>query len=306
MIAWVVLDCKKTSVNVLNERMALDFNRVMEELEGLVKSGKIFVAIIVSGKKNGFVAGADIHSLYPNTSREAAEQAARGAQDMFERVARLKVPTIAAIHGPALGGGLELALACTYRVCSDHRKTTMGLPEVKLGLLPGAGGTVRLPRVIGLQNALQVILPGGSLNPKKAFSQGLVDVVFPWDDKSPQFYAKVRSFAAKKFESHSRRQVLDPSSVGPLKDRVLNGTRLGRWIVGRMAAQGLDEQTKGKYPAPYLALDSILHGLSSPSHKAALRFEAEAFARLAVSPESKVLFFSCISLLPFSRLFFLS
>lgn len=124
--------------------------------------------IIHSLKPDNFVAGADVRMLEACTTASEAEDLARQGQDLFQQLSDLPYPVVAAIHGPCLGGGLELALACDYRVCTDSDKTRLGLPEVQLGLLPGSGGTQRLPRLIGLLPSLDLILTGKQLRAKKA------------------------------------------------------------------------------------------------------------------------------------------
>src|SRR5208283_5179015 len=127
----------------------------------------------------GFVAGADVRWLGSLRTKEDGGRASQEGQAGFERLARCAKPVVAAINGACLGGGLEWALACSYRLCTDSPKTQLGLPEVQLGLLPGAGGTQRLPRLIGIAQALDLILTGKSVRPNKARKLGLVDEVVP-------------------------------------------------------------------------------------------------------------------------------
>ena len=136
-------------------------------------------AVFISAKPDNFIAGADINMIARCTSAAEAEALARQGQQIMSEIHALSIPVIAAIHGACLGGGLELALACHGRVCSDDDKTRLGLPEVQLGLLPGSGGTQRLPRLIGVSTALEMILTGKQLRPRQALKAGLVDDVVP-------------------------------------------------------------------------------------------------------------------------------
>eukprot|EP00455_Lapot_gusevi_P041615 TRINITY_DN4847_c0_g2_i1.p1 TRINITY_DN4847_c0_g2~~TRINITY_DN4847_c0_g2_i1.p1 ORF type:complete len:763 (-),score=327.56 TRINITY_DN4847_c0_g2_i1:334-2622(-) len=290
-ICWVVLDLKGRPVNVMNMGLAEQFQQALDWLERQIQNKVVKVVIFTSGKRDSFLAGADLVPVFPIVNAKELESIAAAGQQAFERIAGLKVPTIAAINGAALGGGLELALACAYRVVADHKKVQLGLPEVRLGLLPGAGGTVRLPRLIGLQAALQIILQGGSVRPAKAKKLGLVDRVLPYEDRwvgEHRFFAQVRQFAGSLVDGRVQRPVVDRLRTGPWKDRFLEGTPIGRYIVAQMAAQNLDKASKGKYPAPYQALDSCLHAFDVP-HKKALEYEAKAFGRCGASPESKAL-----------------
>src|SRR5205807_2960642 len=137
--------------------------------------------VIASGKPEGFIAGADVQMLRAVKTAAEATALSRGGQASMNRLEEIgkRKPVVAAIHGPALGGGLELALACTYRIASDDRRTQLGQPEVQLGVIPGAGGTQRLPRLIGIAQALDLILTGKSVRPSKARGIGLVDEAVP-------------------------------------------------------------------------------------------------------------------------------
>ena len=174
-IATVWIDQPDSKVNVLNTELLPEFTALIEEAQ----KKSIKALVITSGKDNGFIAGADINMLNEaKTAEEGAKLSAEG-QKAPNQLAALKIPTVAAIHGDCLGGGLELALACKARVATNHKKTKMALPEVMLGLLPGAGGTRRLPKLVGLPNALDMMLTGKNIRAKKALKMGLVDRVVP-------------------------------------------------------------------------------------------------------------------------------
>lgn len=175
-IAILTMDVPGESMNTLKAEFA---EQIAEQLDQIDKDPAIKGLVIASGKASSFVAGADISMLAACQSAEDAEELSRSGQQMFQRIENMKIPVVAAIHGPALGGGLELALCCHYRICSDDDKTAMGLPEVQLGLLPGSGGTQRLPKLIGIQKAMTMMLTGKQLRPKQAKRDALVDEVVP-------------------------------------------------------------------------------------------------------------------------------
>jgi 3-hydroxyacyl-CoA dehydrogenase/enoyl-CoA hydratase/3-hydroxybutyryl-CoA epimerase len=243
--------------------------------------------VIILSDKKSFLVGADIHGMYREVlDAKLGETAARRGQSLFDRLAALPIPTIAAINAMALGGGLELALACSYRVLSANGR--VGLPEVKLGLLPGAGGTVRTPKLIGLQAALQLILPGGTMDANNAKKRGLVDHVVGSTDRfknEDAFRNEAIKFAQTRalYRSLPKRNKIKYLS---LQEQLLNSNSFGRKIVAQQALANLDKQTGGRYPAPYLALDSIYNATHTPNQRA-LMVEAENFGKLAASPESK-------------------
>jgi 3-hydroxyacyl-CoA dehydrogenase / enoyl-CoA hydratase / 3-hydroxybutyryl-CoA epimerase len=159
-ILVLTLDVPGEKVNTLGRRMMGEFGELLARLESRTDVRGV---VLRSGKPDGFIAGADIKDFAAIKSALEAESLSREGQALLGRLAALPIPVVAAIHGACLGGGLETALACRYRVASDDAKTVVGLPEVMLGLVPGAGGTQRLPRLIGLRAALDLILTGRSL-----------------------------------------------------------------------------------------------------------------------------------------------
>src|SRR5438270_1551259 len=171
-VLTVWLDVPDKPVNTVGPQLLADLAEVVAEIERDKPRG----VVIASAKQRGFVAGADLFEIR-KMDRPQVEKFLADGQALFERISKLPVPTVAAINGDCLGGGLELALACTYRVAADDPSANIGLPEVKLGILPGWGGTVRLPRRIGLVKALPLILAGKTMPPKKAKKAGIVDEV---------------------------------------------------------------------------------------------------------------------------------
>ncbi|HEY7508951.1 MAG TPA: fatty acid oxidation complex subunit alpha FadJ [Vicinamibacteria bacterium] len=265
----LTLDVPGEKVNMLGRAM-------MEELQGLLADleSRTDVAAVVlrSGKPDNFIAGADIKDFLQVRSAMEGEALSRAGQAMLDRLAALRVPLVAAIHGSCLGGGLETALACRYRVASDDPRTVLGLPEVKLGLIPGAGGTQRLPRLIALPLALDLILSGRNLKAKRALKAGLVDEVVP---KEVLLTAARR--AARALADGTRR----PSRGGArVQDRLL------RPVIFRKARASVAEKTGGHYPAPPRAIDAVERGTATTLEEG-LKIEARHFGELAVTDVSR-------------------
>ncbi len=175
-VAILTLDLQGEPVNKLNGQVKSEFEAALERLKS---DAAVKALIIISGKSDNFIAGADIEEFTRLSTREEFERLSREGQEMLQRLDDFPKPVIAAINGACLGGGLELALACDWRIATDHPKTQLGLPEVQLGLLPGAGGCQRLPRLIGLSAALGIIMPGKTEAGLKAFKLGIVDELVP-------------------------------------------------------------------------------------------------------------------------------
>ena len=291
LIGWALFDLSNRSVNVVNISLLPQFEQLLDTAKSLIRNRQLHTLVFASAKPRTFIVGADITALYPTTDAQLAQQGSHTVQLILNRLESLPIPTIAAINGPALGAGLELALACDYRVCSDGKAVQLGLPEVKLGLLPGSGGTVRLTELIGVRDALAVILEGGSVKADKARRLGLVDAVLEETDRveaEHRFYSSVRSFASRHLGS-KRRRPASRLTTGSLQSRLLDGTAVGRWAVGEMAARQLDKKTRGHYPAPYYALDSVLYSAGGASRQRSLERESDYFGRLSATPQSKSL-----------------
>ena len=175
-IAVVTFDLPGSPVNTLSGAVSEEFSAALDRV---MRDSALRAMVLISGKPDNFIAGADIEEFVRLTSQADAETLSRSAQDVMDRVAAAPKPVVAAIHGACLGGGFELALACRWRVATDHAKTQIGLPEIQLGLIPGAGGTQRLPRLIGARAALDIILAGKSERAAKAFHLGMVDELVP-------------------------------------------------------------------------------------------------------------------------------
>lgn len=232
--------------------------------------------IITGSGEDMFSVGADVSLIRNVKDASVGARLAREGQRVFDKITSLTIPSVAAISGPCVGGGFELALACSYRICSDAKSTLIGLPEVKLGILPGFGGTQRLPRLVGLPRALDVILAGKTLRAKQALKMGLVCEVVPYSGLIERAEGIILN------TSPVREQALS------FTDRFLTFNAIGRYLVKRKATATLEKQTKGFYPAPPAALNSCLYGLDNGITDG-LEFEAEELGRLIVTPESKAL-----------------
>src|SRR5918999_6167119 len=213
-----------------------------------------------------------------------AEAMSREGQEFLNRLERLRLPVVAAIHGACLGGGLEVTLACTYRVATDHAKTILALPEVQLGLIPGAGGTQRLPRLIGLQAALTMILEGRNVRAKRALQMGLVDEMV-----HPAILRDVALSRARELAGTARKRRVGPGKRGP-RNVLLESNVVGRSIVFRQARRMVLKKTRGNYPAPLAAIDVVEAGYDR-GFEAGLREEAHRFGELTQSPVAKELMF---------------
>ncbi len=187
-ILWLYFDKQNASVNTMDKEVMAEFSAIVEKLSA---SNEYSALVIASGKKSGFIAGADIAQFNKFKDEETAVELLKLGQAILARLEALRIPTVAMIEGFCLGGGLELALACSYRVAEDSKKTRLGLPEVRLGIQPGWGGSVRLPRLIGGMDGLSLILSGHTVSAKAAAKLGFVDAAVPKRHllKAAKYYA---------------------------------------------------------------------------------------------------------------------
>jgi 3-hydroxyacyl-CoA dehydrogenase/enoyl-CoA hydratase/3-hydroxybutyryl-CoA epimerase len=211
-VATVLIDEPGEPVNTLSPEVGEEFDRL---LTGLGKDPAVKAVVFASGKKDGFIAGAKIEMLQGVKGAADAEKLAREGQAGFDRLERFPKPVVAAVHGACLGGGLEWAMACHYRICSDDPRTQLGQPEVQLGLIPGAGGTQRLPRAVPLAFAMELMLTGERFDAQTALNFGLVSRVVPAD----QLMATAEGIAAKVLEC-------GPLAVRSIKQAVLRGREM--------------------------------------------------------------------------------
>ncbi|EGC94478.1 multifunctional fatty acid oxidation complex subunit alpha [Escherichia fergusonii ECD227] len=270
-IAVVTIDVPGEKMNTLKAEFAAQVRAILKEIR---ENKEIRGVVFISAKADNFIAGADINMIdHCNTAMEA-ETLARQGQQLMAEIHALPVPVIAAIHGACLGGGLELALACHGRICTDDPKTILGLPEVQLGLLPGSGGTQRLPRLVGLSTALDMILTGKQLRPGQALKSGLVDEIVP------------QSILLQAAVERAKQERQTPRSL-PVRERILAGP-LGRSLLFRFVSKKTDQKTQGNYPATTRILDVIETGLSQGS-SSGYDAEARAFGELAMTSQSQSL-----------------
>ncbi|ENG2550966.1 TPA: fatty acid oxidation complex subunit alpha FadJ [Citrobacter farmeri] len=270
-VAVISVDVPGEKMNTLKAEFASEVRVILKQIR---ENKAIRGVVIVSAKADNFIAGADINMISRCKSAQEAETLARQGQQLMAEINALPIPVVAAIHGACLGGGLELALACHTRVCTDDAKTVLGLPEVQLGLLPGSGGTQRLPRRVGISIALDMILTGKQLRAKQALKAGLVDEVVP---QTILLDAAVE-WAKKDRPGHRPL---------PVRERILAGP-LGRALLFRLVSKKTEQKTQGNYPATERILQVIETGLvqgSSSGYDA----EARAFGELAMTPQSQAL-----------------
>ncbi|WP_022834742.1 3-hydroxyacyl-CoA dehydrogenase NAD-binding domain-containing protein [Salisaeta longa] len=277
-IATVWLDDPDASVNKISEAV---LDALTEAIARIEDTPEIRAAVFISGKDDSFVAGADLDMLKRLDTPADVRAISETAHQLLHRVRTLGKPTVAAINGAAMGGGLELTLGCTYRIATTHDKTKLALPEVQLGLLPGGGGTQYLPRLVGLQQALGMMLTGKNIYPKKAKRIGLVDAL-----THPPGLHHAALMAARELADGTRSA--DRSDHGSLTDTLLESNTLSRRFVYQQAGKRTAKQTRGNYPAPPKILDAVKTGLEK-GLDAGLQREAQHFGDLVFTPESRAL-----------------
>jgi len=262
-VMTVLFDAPGKGVNTCSPQFFAELGEALDAVERERPNAVIFA----SAKPRSFIAGADLFEISRMTGEQVAQFVALG-QVLFERIARLPMPTIAAINSDCLGGGYELALACKYRVTADDTSYSIGLPEVKIGLIPGWGGTTRLPRMIGLRRALPILLGGKTMPPRKALKAGLVDEVVRPEALLSAAKRIVRGGAPRRWPGFIDRTI---ARVAPVRERIL-----------KVAHESTMKLTYGNYPAPLRLLDVVKEGLEhGPS--AGLEAERRAVVELGES-----------------------
>ncbi len=275
-VAIITLDTPGEKVNKLNTTLIDEFFDMVARLE---QDDQIAGALLVSGKENNFIAGADIEMFKSReTSAELSELSWTG-HEILLRIEQSKKPVIACINGSCMGGGTELALACHYRIVSDDSSTKIGLPEVQLGLLPGMGGTQRLPRLIGIQKALTYLLTGKNMYPYQAVKSGFADEIVHKHALITAGIQAVKKLNRNGYTRKDRRSLLE---------KILEGNPPGRSILFQQARRRTERQTKGNYPAPPKIIESVEYGYKHGFQKG-LKNESKLFGELAVTPESRAL-----------------
>lgn len=276
-VAVVWIDVPGAPVNTMRE----DFPGELDDvLDHVAADAAIRGVVFASAKPDGFLAGADLKMIRELDDGAALQALSRQAQAATSRVAALELPTGCAIHGACLGAGLELAIACDVRVASDDRTTRLGLPEVELGLVPGAGGTQRLPRLIALPDALELMLTGKRIAAHRARELGLVDEVVPAPIAVDVACERVRALGDAG-EQRTR-------GIRRLERLVTEANPVSRRIIVHRARDRAEQAARGNYPAPLRILDVVEIGLDG-GMEAGLRAESTAFGELATSPVSREL-----------------
>lgn len=276
-IALVEFDLKGEKVNKLSIEVTKSLGKVVEEL----KTSSYKAVILISRKKRIFIAGADIEEIKGITNQEDFSRFVLEAHSILNEWEDLPMMTVAAINGACMGGGLEFALACDFRLASDNKATVLAVPEVKLGLFPGFGGCIRLPRLIGLQAGLNMILTGQNIKPAKARKMGLVEKVLPQE----QFEERVLQWTEQKLKSQTGLKRKEFKAKG-FMNKFLESF-LGKQLVFFQAKKTLLKQTKGFYPAPEMALVVVKKTYGMKDRKKCLSIERKYFCEVAVSDVSK-------------------
>jgi 3-hydroxyacyl-CoA dehydrogenase/enoyl-CoA hydratase/3-hydroxybutyryl-CoA epimerase len=277
-ITLITIDVPQRSMNVLTPELVSELG---EAIEHVATTASIKGAIITSAKTSGFLAGADLTDLVnaydshitPSQGSTMSQRISR----LYRRLETCGKPIAAAINGLALGGGFELCLACHYRVINDGPKAFVGLPEVKVGLLPGAGGTQRLPRLVGIPMALPWLLKGSAISPAEALGAGLVDAVVPADDliENARTWLLTQGNAVQPWD---RKGFSVPNGAGPLAPHAMQTFVSGTALI--TGATGVN------YPAPLAILSSVFEG-TQVAIDVGLRIESKYFGKLLAGPVAR-------------------
>lgn len=267
-IAVVTIDDKSAPHNTLTRAFGEEADALFA---GLLNDASVRAVVLVSGKADSFIVGANIDMLASITRPEDAEALAGGMADVLNRVERSRKPFVAAVNGPALGGGFEVALACRAIVVSDDKKTVLGLPEVQLGLLPGANGLLRLAERAGLAAALDLGLTGKNLRPSKAKKLGVADEVV-----AAPILRAVAIQIAKKLADGETLPKPKPKLAASATRTVMEDTPVGRALVFKKAREATRKKTRGHYPATERILD-VLERWAKDGREPAAVLEKKAF-----------------------------
>lgn len=278
-IAVITFDLPNEPVNKFSASVIAEFEAILTRIES---DTAIKAAVLISGKPDNFIAGADIDAFLEFTSAKDAERASASGHRAMERIEKSRAPIVAAINGACLGGGLEAALACAYRIATDNPKTVLALPETQLGLIPGAGGTQRLPRTVGLQAALDMILTAKNVRAKKALQIGLVDEMVHPSILRDVAMQRARELASGSLKHEDKRH--------GAKEMVLEDNPLGRAVVFRQAREMTLKKSRGNYPALLAALDAVAAGFHG-AREHGFAEEARLFGEMAATAVSNQLIF---------------
>lgn len=276
-VAILEFDLPGEKVNKFNTTTMTELRSVIQQL-----SKSAYKAVVITSKKSKiYIAGADIDEIKSLKTKDQFMAAVKAGHDIFDAIEDLPMPVFASIHGACMGGGCEMIMACDYRIASEANETRIGLPETKLGIIPGFGGCVRMPRMIGLQSALDIILAGKSLNAKKAQKVGLVDRVVHQSLLAEQ---TIR-FVEETLQSGKGKRRKTFKAKGAVN--VILESFIGRQIVFSQAKKGVMKLTHGHYPAPFCAIDVIAKTYGSSNRDQAMAIEREGFCKAAMTDVSK-------------------
>ncbi|XP_003472907.1 trifunctional enzyme subunit alpha, mitochondrial [Cavia porcellus] len=291
-VAVVRFNSPNSKVNTLNREVQSEFIEVMNEIWA---NDQIRSAVLISSKPGCFIAGADINMLAACKTPQEATRISQEGQTVFEKLEKSTKPVVAAINGSCLGGGLELAISCQYRIATKDRKTVLGAPEVLLGLLPGAGGTQRLPKMVGIPAAFDMMLTGRNIRADRAKKMGLVDQLVeplgpgikPPEERTIEYLEEVAVTFAKGLADKKITPKRDKGLVEKLTSYAMS-IPFVRQQVYKKVEEKVRKQTKGLYPAPLKIIDAVKTGLEQGSDAGYLA-ESQKFGELAVTKESKAL-----------------
>lgn len=273
-ILIITLDAPDSSVNTIDEESMAELEECLDHLQD---GNHLRGAVLISAKENNFIAGADLKLLQSLEKASDFTELSRRTYGLLDRLESSGKPVVAAIHGSCMGGGTELALACHYRVLSTDRATRIALPEVNLGILPGMGGTQRMPRTIGIENALNHILTGKSFYSRQAKRYGFADKV--------AYRHHLIDAARELILSHQPGKPKEEVSRG-LKSKLLESNKLGRRILFSQARKRALAKTRGNYPAPEAILECVETGIEEGMAKG-LELEAIRFGQLGTTEVSR-------------------
>ncbi|MBN3281932.1 ECHA enzyme, partial [Polyodon spathula] len=291
-VAVVRFNSPNSKVNTLSPQLQSEFTEVMSEVwaNDAVKS-----AVLISSKPGCFIAGADINMIEACSSAAEVTSLSQEGQRMFQKIEQSPIPIVAAINGSCLGGGLEVAIACQYRVATKNKKTVLGTPEVMLGLLPGAGGTQRLPKMVGIPSAFDMMLTGRNIRADKAKKMGLVDqLVDPLgpglkgpEERTMEYLEEVAVECAKGIANKKISLKKEKGVIQKLTDYVMGIPFVRKQIYNTVQTKVM-KQTKGLYPAPLKIIEVVQTGIEQGSDAGYLA-ESQKFGELAMTNESKAL-----------------
>ena len=272
-IAWATLDCPNQSMNTMGERTIRELEAIISEVERLSLKNDVRGLIVISGKSNNFIAGADIKEFEQMDTEAKVHEVTSQVTALFQRIEDLSIPVVAAIHGFCLGGGLEFAMSCHYRIATRDEGTRLGLPEVKLGIIPGLHGTVRMLRLAGPMNGMTTMLTGRMLKSNLAKAFGLVDQLVPTS-------LELR-WAARKAVLQNRRS----KSGNKLTHKIMRLGPVRKLLASQMRKQTSAKVRKDHYPAPFKLIELFENHAGNEAEM--FKAEQRLFAPLMISDESR-------------------